>query len=201
MNNQKPKAILDAKEFFSNELKTLIHKTKITIDHEATNYLADLMVRYMDSKVFFAHDEEGRPQHNVLADLYSEYLNATHEQQKVVLRRLGDLCLMVSGFFPDSLNRKLVDLDYYFGMGGKAYWQLSELQLSVASRTLFKELSLKFKLLAEVLGELSNRSGLQTNTDLLRTYEKWLITGSDRLKALLSEKGIQAVHFDNKTRH
>jgi hypothetical protein len=39
---------------------------------------------------------------------------------------------------------------------------------------------------------MSSRSGIQSNADLLRLYEKWLITRSDRLRSLLGEHGIAA---------
>ncbi len=42
----------------------------------------------------------------------------------------------------------------------------------------------------DVLAEISERSHLGTNSDLLRLYEKWLCTGSERLKAKLAEFGI-----------
>jgi hypothetical protein len=37
---------------------------------------------------------------------------------------------------------------------------------------------------------MSETSGLQSNTDLLRTYERWLLTGNDRLKSRLRDHGI-----------
>jgi hypothetical protein len=177
-------------------------KRRIPTERQSSEYLVDLMVRYMETENLFLKDESGRLKDNVLAELYSEYLNGNPEQKKVVLRRLGDISLLVSGFFPDSLNRKLIDIDYYFGMGGTAYWQLSRMQLTAVTRELFAELSRKFRSFADILGELSERAGLQSNTDILRIYEKWLLTGSDRLKTLLSEQGIQTpVKFEIKTRH
>ena len=106
------------------------------------------------------------------------------------LRRLGDICLLITGIFPDSLRRKLVDLDYYFGMGGSAYAQLSRSQASAFGRDLFGELATKFVPFSNVLGEITEKSGLQSDSDLLRLYERWLLTGSGRLKSLLSKHGI-----------
>ena len=197
-----PAAISNVREYFSDELKRVMEKHQLSTAQDSFHYLVDLMVRHTESEQFFAKDEEGRLKNNVLADIYGEYLQGDTQQKRIALRRLGDVCLMVTGFFPDSLNRKLIDIDYYFGMGGTAYWTLSNLQLTDLTRTLFKELSVKFKTFSEVLAEFSDRSGLQNNKDLLRIYEKWLLTGSDRLKGLLSEHGIQTpVKFDPKTRH
>ncbi len=197
-----PAPVSDVREFFSDELRKLMEKHQLSTAQDSFHYLVDLMVRHTESSQFFKTDDEGKLKNNILAEIYADYLQGDAEQKRVALRRLGDVCLMVTGFFPDSLNRKLIDIDYYFGMGGTAYWQLSNLQLTKLTRTLFKELSVKFKLFADVLSELSERTGLQSNSDLLRLYEKWLITGNDRLKGLLSEHGIQTpVKFDPKVRH
>jgi hypothetical protein len=199
---QKNKPVSDVREYFNTELKNLVKKRRISAERKSLDYVADLMVRYMETESFFVKDESGKMRDNILAELYSEYLNGNQERKKVVLRRLGDICLLISGFFPDSLNRKLIDIDYYFGMGGTAYWQLSRMQMTAVTRDLFGELSQNFRSFADILGELSDRSGLQSNTDLLRLYEKWLLTGSDRLKNLLSEQGIHdPIKMDIKTRH
>jgi hypothetical protein len=42
----------------------------------------------------------------------------------------------------------------------------------------------------DVLSEVSERSSLSSNTDLLRLYERWLRTGSTRSGYLLAERGV-----------
>ena len=110
-------------------------------------------------------------------------------EQRARLRSLGDLSLFVSGFFSDSLNRKPVDVDYYVSMGEYAYGSLSRFEeASLAS--IFGELASKFCSMADVLADVSERSALTSNADLLRLYERWLRTGSRRDSQLLVEKGI-----------
>jgi hypothetical protein len=202
MEKVRPKAVADARQFFNDELQQLMKKHRLSAKKDSFDYLVALLVRYMLSETFFVKDAEGKLNHNVLADLYAAYLNGSAEAKQAALQRLGDICLLVTGLFPDSLNRKVIDVDYYFGMGGTAYYQLSCLQFSSLGRSLYKELSVKFKPFSEVLGELGDRSGLQSNRDLLRLYERWLLTGSDRLKDLLSEHGIPTpVAIDPKVRH
>ena len=87
-------------------------------------------------------------------------------------------------------------------MGGTAYQQLSCLQTSGDNRAVYSELSVKFKPFADVLGEMSERSGLQSNKDLLKVYERWQFTGNDRLRTVLSEHGIKLpLKINIKTRH
>ena len=104
--------------------------------------------------------------------------------------------------FPDSLKTKLVDLDYYFGMGGSAYGTLASSQMTALAKNLFAELSQKFVPFANVLSELAEKNGLQTNTDVLRLYERWLLTGNDNLKNRLAQAGIATpVKIETKIRH
>lgn len=198
----KPAPVTDVRSFFSDELKSVMERQQVSADKNSLEYLVDLLLRYMSTEVFYVRNGEGKLEENVLAHLYTEFLNGTPEVKKNSLRRLGDVCLVVTGLFPDSLNRKLVDIDYYLGMGGNAYAQLSQLQASAEGRGVFTELSVKFKPFSGVLGELGERSGLQTNTDVLRTYEKWLLTGSEREKTKLAEMGITApFKVDPGTKH
>lgn len=197
MERVKAAKLSAAREYFTAELKTVMEKQHVSARPGSFEYIVDLMVRYLESENFFVKGPEGKLQQNVLADLYAEYRQGTPEARKLTLQRLGDICLLISGFFADSLKRKLVDLDYYLGMGGSAYWKLSHL---TSAQGLYRELALKIKPFSDVLGEMSERSGLQTNSDLLRLYERWLFTGSERLKTVLSEHGITPIKIKTKTK-
>ena len=192
----KVQSLTDPREFFTEELKTVMEKRQISAQPQSFDYLVDLMLRFIASDTFFTKSPDGKLENNILAEIYAQYVQGPPEVKKSALRRLGDVCLMVTGFFPDSLKRKPVDVDYYCGMGGAAYWQLA------TGEPVFEELSVRFKTFADVLCEMSERSGLQSNSDLLRLYERWLYTGSDRLRTLLNEHGIAApVKIESKARH
>jgi hypothetical protein len=113
-------------------------------------------------------------------------------RQRASLKQIGDLSLFVSGFFSDSLNRKLVDVDYYANIGGFAYNALSRFETDTFS-PVFAELAEKFVGFVDVLSEVSERSSCASNSDLLRLYEKWLKTGSRRSAQLLAERGVVPV--------
>ena len=95
----------------------------------------------------------------------------------------------MSGFFADSLRRKLVDVDYYVTIGEYAYAALSRHEADTLS-PVFAELATKFPAFVDVLSEVSERTACTSNADLLRLYEKWLKTGSRRSGELLIERGV-----------
>lgn len=202
MERMKPDSLSGVQEFFLTELKAVLSKHKLEATPYSVNYLADLMVRFIDTRNFFVQGADGKLQDNLLTDLYAESMQADLEARKAALRRMGDIALMVSGYFSESLNRKIVDVDYYFGMGGSAYHNLAQMQITSAMRQVFSELSVKFRPFSDVLGEMSERSGLQSNKDVLRLYERWVQTGNDRLKTILTDQGISIpIKVDTKTRH
>src|SRR5262249_28093919 len=93
-------------------------------------------------------------------------------RQRSSLKQIGDLSLFVAGFFSESLNRKLVDVDYYAAIGGRAYYALSRFETDTFS-PVFAELGSKFVDFVDVLSEGSEPTSCATNVGLLRLYEKW----------------------------
>jgi hypothetical protein len=124
-----------------------------------------------------------------LAFRLAQALESGGMRQRASLKQIGDLSLFVAGFFSDSLNRKLVDVDYYASIGGCAYNTLSRVETDTFS-PVFAELGEKFVAFADVLSEISERTSCTSNTDLLRLYEKWVKTGSARSGQLLVERGV-----------
>jgi len=109
--------------------------------------------------------------------------------QRACLKEVGDVSLFISGFFADSLRRRLVDVDYYVSIGGCAYNALRRHETDALS-PVFAELADNFIRFVDVVSEVSERSACVSNTDLLRLYERWLKTGSPRSGHLLLERGV-----------
>jgi hypothetical protein len=124
-----------------------------------------------------------------LAVRLAQALDSGGVRQRESLRQIGDVSLFISGFFSDSLHRKLVDVDYYVSIGGCAYNALSRVETDTFS-SVFAELGEKFVGFVDVLSEVSERTSCASNADLLRLYERWLKTGSRRSGQLLAERGV-----------
>jgi hypothetical protein len=118
-----------------------------------------------------------------------EALDRGGSSRSARLRDVADRSLFISGFFSDSLKRSLADINYYVALGAYAYYALSE-EEDDDLRPAFAELGRRVVSFVDVLAEVSERSALMSNNDLLRLYEKWLRTGSRRDGELLAERGI-----------
>jgi hypothetical protein len=109
------------------------------------------------------------------------------------LKDVGDTSLYVSGFFGDSVQRKLVDLDYYIQMGGAAYMELARYfrgnPHSVVFGEVYDELGTKFPRFVDVLAEVSEGT-MTSNADLVSLYERWQRTGSEWMARKLRALGV-----------
>lgn len=192
MSDAKPTSVQEVRSYFLSAIEVVLRRRQVATEPKAAEYLVDLLLAYQKSEVFFRRDpDSGRLENEVMAFLYGDAVNdPAHRPQH--LKRLGDLCLLVTGLFPDSVRRKLVDLDYYFGMGNAAYTQLAEMQMTDLARVLYKELGEKFVTFSNVLSEVTEPSGIQNDKDLIRLYERWLLTKSERIRELLNAHGIVA---------
>ncbi len=182
------------REHFSAALQLAARNQDVALRGITATYLVNLLTQYCESSTLAAVTDTHR-QIKPLATLYGEALEApTSEHRRRTLQKLGDLALFISGIFSDSLNRKLIDVDYYIGMGEAAYCSVYDsLQVDARAKnvsTVFAELSAKFPVLVDVLTEISEMSGLKSRSDMLRTYELWQKTGSERARKQLQRAGI-----------
>jgi hypothetical protein len=110
------------------------------------------------------------------------------------LKHVGDTSLYVAGFFADSLNRSLVDVDYYVGLGQNAYAQLArQLGSGKSIADVYSELAAKFPRFVDVLNAVRRRTAiaeLNGTTDVGRLYEIWLRTRDEWVEEKLRDAGI-----------
>jgi hypothetical protein len=105
------------------------------------------------------------------------------------LKEIGDTSLYVSGFFAESLNRQLVDRDYYIGMGGAAYGELAGRMGGSSVSEVYAELSGKFPAFVDVLAIVRSRVNF-AGQDVVALYQEWMRTRSDWIEERLSEMGV-----------
>ena len=184
-------------EFFQGLVKDAVANQRLEASTESVCYLTNLLSMFANSDALFENTPEG-PMIRPLALLYGEALEATNpELRNLALRRLGDVALFISGIFSDSLNRKVVDVDYYIAMGGNAYGYLSATSRQQGRwqdfSELFAELGEKFPLFVDVLNEVGDQTNLRNDSDIMRLYEIWQRTGSRYAQKQLQRIGINPV--------
>jgi hypothetical protein len=172
-------------EYFRDLVESAMQHQHVNVRSTTSFYVVNLLASFvhLDASTNGAADGEA------LGIRFVRALQAAGAAQRDGLRHVGDMSLFVSGFFADSLNRGLVDVDYYIQLGERAYGSLAR-KSDETLGDVFDELSRKFISFVDVLSEVSEQTSLTSNADLLRLYEKWLRTGSRRTGDLLAARGI-----------
>ncbi len=171
------------RDFFVNQVEGAIKRVRFEPLPLSRHYLVELLEHYMVSSNLLDKRE-------TLAELYLRAQNAPQPQRMDLLKRLGDSSLYISGFFGDSLNRKLVDIDYYVDMGGVAYGALSHSAADENLGLVYGEFSKRFGEFVNLLTYISQEALIQTNGDLLKLYDRYMATGSRLAEEQLVEKGL-----------
>jgi len=171
-------------EFFRELVESAMQNQHVSARELTSFYVVNLLTGFVhcDRSGTAGEDEPLGPR-------LARAFRAAGVEQRTGLRRIGDESLFMSGFFSDSFNRSLVDIDYYIQLGERAYGSLAR-QGDEALGDVFDELSGKFTSFVDVLGEVSERTSLSSNADVLRLYEKWARTRSRRSADLLASRGI-----------
>ena len=179
-------------EFFREQLERAMDHQKVSTSEFTQYYLVNLLAGVVRGQL---PPREPGYDETPLALLYVRAIQSSRRDRAKLLRAMGDTALFMSGFFADSLGRRLVDFDYYRAMGGFAYARLArEEDPRVFGPEVFSELSFRFTEFADLLSEISEQSHLATSQSVLKLYERWLQTGSRRASVLLAERGITPVN-------
>ena len=177
--------------YFHELVTTALGNQRVQTQPETEFYLVNLLNQFMSADNLYSRDSEGHLKEAPVALMVKEAIDEpSPESQRLLFRHVGDVCLYVAGFFHESISRKLVDLDYYINMGGTAYMRVAERADPPSFRDVYAELSKKFGTFVSVLGEVSEKTTPRTEKDLLRMYERWVATKSDRLAKTLQSEGI-----------
>ncbi len=178
-----------AQEFFREAVTEALSDRRLRIQEATEFYLVDLLTRFLERERLFVEEADGTVRAEPLAQILLGALReADRRARSRALRRLGDTALFVSGFFGDSLARSTVDVGYYISMGERAYGTLAGCERAQAD--LFAELAERFPDFVDLFAEIAERSSAGTSRGLLRLYERFLATRSERVAARLRERGV-----------
>lgn len=186
-------------EFFRDSVDAAMASNKVAVDDHTAHYVVNLLTMFVRAEAFYDQMPPG-PRLQPLALMLADAAEASGDERNMALRRLGDVALFVAGFMAGCLDRSPVGINYYVRMGGGAYHCLS---VSLPSGTrgraiapVYAELSARFVDLVDVLTEVRHVAGSTRDKDVLRLYELWLTTGSQRAARLLRLLGIEPSRQD-----
>ena len=186
---ERPSPLIDGRsprEIFAGWVGEALADTRPPPTDLAASYLVDLLLEQMRAPVPAGRARAGEP---TLAEAWLTARLAEGALRLERLRAVGDRALFVAGFFGESLTRKVVGIDYYRDIGQAAYGDLSSWLARHGARGVYAELAERFADCLEVLAGVSERARSDGVSDVLHLYERWLATGSERVRARLARLG------------
>lgn len=167
--------------FFFNDLNEINKKSLCPIPESIIYYSSDVLEKFSLSEDFFDFSD-GKAKEKILGMKLLEATQYPREEQKRIYKDVADMSLMVCGYFAESVNKKIVDTQYYSQLGKMAYARLDNCApafLDIPSfysmiATSFGNLTILLNLLAD-----KNRNG-KDSTYLLskdRTERELLMSG------------------------
>ncbi len=181
------------KDFFKEAVRDAFTKRKIEAFPMAEDYLVNILEHY----VIAAHlhekedvDHQGQKKPTTLAETLLVAAQSEHSTKVDMLKKLGDRTLYVCGFFSDSFQRKVIDVDYCAEMGGTAYRILAQSTREDTLCQVYTLYSKKFLAFVDALNYISEKSQLQSSNNVLRIYDRYIKTGSELAREKLSNLGI-----------
>ena len=178
-------------EFFKAQVEDALERQRVKTSEWTAYYVVNLLTTFV-----VARHPAARAVEEPLGPRLIRALHADGSDQREELRRVGDASLFLVGFFPDRVRARLADVDYYISLGGSAYGKLAEHD-DEAFADVFGEMAEKFVSLTDVLADISERGTVTPNRDLLRIYDRWQRSGSQRDQDLLVTRGLVPVRGNN----
>lgn len=181
----------DLDSYFKSSILSALSNQRVDASEHTVVYLSSMLVHFSQTEHLFEKTEHGY-QLKPLVLYYADYTEAkSTSERSYALRRLGDVALFICGLYSQSLNKKVVDIDYYIAMGGGAYARLScdQQPHNQVFTDIFAELANNFVNFMDVLSEITEAQH-SSHSDILRQYEIWLRSGSKAAKKRLISQGI-----------
>lgn len=188
-----PKIITSSAEHFNEMVEWGLHKRKLNVPVESKVYLVGILEKFLNTKNLF----ETEPA-DTLAESFLKARNSELYIKNNILKNLADKTLYICGYFGDSLNRKLVDVDYYVDMGEMAYKELSASTREEGLASVYFDYSKRFVKYVDVLTHISEYSFVKSDNSVLRLYERYLKTGSKLAQEKLAEMGVVTIDSKHK---
>lgn len=188
---------ISPEQYFSESLKEAFEKRKTKTSPHIETYLIHLLKSYLDSRNLFASQQavlgENEKPPETLAEMYLVAMNLESPRNRELMKIMADRSLYMAGFFGDSLQRKLIDVDYYMEMGSVAYHNLAQWTREDQLSYVYKTFSCRFSDFVDVLSYMSEKASIQADQNILRLYEKYVKTGSEFAREKLNAMGIVTV--------
>jgi len=166
---------------FWGGLMEALSRERVSISEQAQMYLVFLMVDVIHpgrTRRLIPHDKP----------LAMTYLQEIEDQQGFVgaeqMRQVGDTALLLCGWWWERAEEQR------HGPGVRYYTELGRRAYRLADNDPYEELAEQFRPLTGVLTRMASMTGSFDDGDVVRIYQRWLLTKSATARRVLKQHGI-----------
>lgn len=110
--------------FFFDGLVEINKKSLCPVPESILFYSSDVLDKFCLSQDFF-EVSEGKVREKILGVKLLEATQLPREEQKRVYKEVGDMSLLLCGYFAESVSKKIIDVQYYSQLGRMAFGHLN----------------------------------------------------------------------------
>jgi len=166
-------------EYFMESFDSARKSTGLYVSKDTEFYIVNMLTEFTDS------DKFSKLYKTPATLMVNRVLENPHEKLEIS-KNMGDITSFMCGFFPEHLEKPI--FRYYISLGKAGY--------SVASRIderrgkIFDEMKENLPSIVDTLNEIKENKEIITSEDFVDVYNRWIKTGSKRLKRILMENGM-----------
>ncbi len=179
-------------EYFDESVGEAIEHQRVDLDPDMRAYLVNVLTTFSARHALRTDDDQDLLDQPVGLQVVKA-LSAAPGRRFSLLRQVGDYSLYLTGFFGETVDRGMMDRGYYVEVGAGAYRRAAGALVAGGPdnpfRDLFYGLSRRFGELVGLVEEVSERCFGHDN-DVLRLYDRYVATGSERLASRLTRLGV-----------
>jgi hypothetical protein len=177
------KLILESnlKAYFYDGLRELNKKSLCPIPESILFYSSDVLDKFSLSQNYFDVDN-GKTREKILGMKLLEATQKPKEEQKRVYLEVAETSLVLCGYFSESVNKKIIDIQYYSQIGKMAYGHLNNLIPSFLDiPSFYAMVSTSFEVTVNLISALASKSKSYQHS----IYERVLISDKITEKEML----------------
>lgn len=157
----------DLSSYFFNELERINNKQPMPLNTHVMHYCSDMLSEYaLIDKLF---DEKEDKYHERILGL--SLLSANNLDMKGRFKRLkeiADTSLMVTGYFVESIDRKILGINYYKKIGVFSFLELDKIAPEYRDQqSFFKTMAMTYDFIIKTFQLLKATQSPQDNKDIL----------------------------------
>lgn len=117
----------DLKGFFLEKLEEKNRHSHLLFPKEILFYSSALLERFAEPTALFEKNENGQMREKVLGKKYLESYHLSKSNKQKTIKEVAECSLMMSSFFVESANKRILNPEYYIQLGQSAYLELDKL--------------------------------------------------------------------------